>query len=135
MAYTIVERPTEIWLSLRGRTIEELFAEALKGMMEAMGPLFDDGGREIKRLIAVQSKDEVTLLIDFLSEALASAHARREAYNEVNFVNLSSDALEAEFLGMRVVSFTQEIAAVSHHEAKMWQNEKKEWEATVVFDI
>lgn len=135
MAYTIVRRPTEVWLSVHGKTMEKLFAGALMGMMEIMDPLLDESGKATKRLIAVQSSDETRLLVDFLNEALVYAHARREAYTEVDFVNLSGDALEVELQGMHVVSFVDEIVAVSHHEAKVRQKENGEWEATVVFDI
>ena len=122
-------------MSVKGKTFEELFQDALLGMVEIMNPSRPREARPVKREIAIEAPDATALLIDFLNEALSSMQVEREAYAVVRFLSLSEHSLKAKLEGYKAGSFGEDIKAVTYHEAKIKQNEKGEWETILVFDI
>ncbi len=134
MSYEIAKHTADLRMKVEGKTPEELFAEALRGMMGVLKE-GSERGEKRKRKIAVQSGDRTSLLVDFLNEALAAAQINREVYDRAVFRRFSETELEAELEGAAVGSFDEDIKAVTYHEADVRRNEKGEWETGLVFDI
>lgn len=134
MPYEIVKHTADLRMKVSGKTPEELFAEALRGMMFVLKEE-GGGGEGRKRTVVVQSADLTSLLVDFLNEALAQAQINREIYDRVVFKNFSETGLEAELEGTAADAFDEDIKAVTYHEADVKRNEKGEWETGLVFDI
>lgn len=135
MAYKILEHTADVRLLVEGRTLEELFLEALRGMMEVLKPEKKEGGGESTRRVQIEATSPTALLVDFLNEALWLAHTHREAVAEVNFEALTETRVVAVLRGAAVESFGEDIKAVTYHEAEIRENAAGNLETLLVFDI
>ncbi len=135
MPYSFRKHTADIRMNVKGKTLEELFQDALSGMVKVMSPAQLREARAIKREIAIEASDATALLVDFLNEALALMHTECEAYAVVRFRSLSEYSLEAELEGYKTESFDEDIKAVTYHEADVKKNNKGEWETILIFDI
>lgn len=136
MPYKFLKHTADLRMEIKGRTTEELFKEALSGMIAVLkAPGIKYQVSSVKRSVKVRSADKTALLVDFLNEALAQAQINKEIYTGVSFVKFSEHELEAELVGAPVESFAEDIKAVTYHEADVKENEKGEWEATLILDI
>ncbi len=135
MPYSFRKHTADIRMNVRGKTLEELFQDALSGMVKIMSRTRLREARAVKREIAVEAPDATALLVDFLNEALALMHTECEAYTAVRFRSLSGRSLKAELEGYKIESFDEDIKAVTYHEADVKKNNKGEWETILIFDI
>ena len=126
--YEILEHTADVRMLVQGDSLEDLFSEALYGMMEILEPKVDDQKKVIERVIAIEATDTTTLLIDFLNEVLLSTQIHKEAYNKMIFKELSQHSLEAILSGIAVQSFGEDIKAVTYHEAEVKRTEDGTWE-------
>lgn len=122
-------------MHVTGATLEELFRDALFGMVALADPASHAERQPLGREIALESGDPTALLVDFLNEALASMHTDREAYTEVTFHSLTERSLQATLEGYRAESFGEDIKAVTYHEADVHRSSVGAWETIIVFDI
>lgn len=138
MPYEIIEHTADIKIRVWGDSLENLFSEALIAMMKIVKittKLPIDNLVVMEREIRIEAPDVTALLVDFLSEALALSQTNKEVYTEVKFNRFSETELEALPRGVKVDDFSEDIKAVTYHEAEVKQNEKGEWETILVFDI
>lgn len=133
--YEILEHTADVRMLVQGDSLEDLFSEALYGMMEILEPKVDDQKKATERATTLEAMDTTALLIDFLNEVLLSTHINKEAYNKVTFKELSQHSLEAILSGIAVQSFGEDIKAVTYHEAEVKRTEDGTWETMIVFDI
>ena len=131
--YEILEHPTDLRIRAFGKTKEKLFSNLLKGMFLGAGAKIEDQ-KKVSRKIKIKSTDEQSLLVDFLSEALAQSDINNEAYFEIEFKKLTGTELVGKFFGSPVLSFGTEIKAVTYHGLEIKKTDGG-WEATVLFDI
>ena len=122
-------------MRVTGATLEELFRDALLGMVALADPIAQAERVPLRREIAVESGDATALLVDFLNDALASMHTDREAYTNVTFHSLTERSLQAKLEGYRAESFGEDIKAVTYHEADVRRAPSGQWETIIVFDI
>lgn len=115
------------------RSYPGLFRQALLGMFDVLKP--EPLPEKTERGVAVRSPDTAALLVDFLNEALSLAQANKEMYTSATFKTLSKTTLRAHLRGQRVSSFSDDIKAVTHHEAKVERDPQGLWHAHLVFDI
>lgn len=120
-------------MRVESKRLPTLFRQSLLGMFKLLRPI--GHGKHVQRSVTIRSSDLSTLLIDFLNEALALAHANKETYASVRFKTLSPNFLEAQLEGYRISSFHNDIKAVTYHEAKVEKDAKNVWYAHIVFDI
>ncbi len=132
--YKILEHPSDVRVQASGDSKEELFLNAMKGMVAVLRPKIKDKKEKIKNKIKVKSVDINALLVDFLSEVLYLSHVNKEIYTDVKFSRFSDKELAGELFGNKVESFGEDIKAVTYHDLKI---EKKDglYEATILFDI
>ncbi len=135
MTYRILEHTADVRMRVEARTLAELFAEALGGMMEVLKPERRKDAAETTRRIQLDAPSATPLLVDFLSEALWLAHTHREAFVGVAFEAISETRVEAVLRGVPAESFGEDIKAVTYHEAEIRQNAAGNLETVLVFDI
>lgn len=136
MAYDFLEHTGDVRMEVSGNTPEELFTEALAGMMAFMGPhIARDNDAEAEQKISVTASDRAALLVDFLNEALRLAQEHKEFYTKTAFSRLDETALEADLYGRLVEQFDDEIKAVTYHEAEVSRTPDGKWRAKIIFDI
>ena len=138
--YKILPHPADIRVQAFGKTKEELFLNAMKGMTAVLQPKIRSTKHEIRN-IKVKSVDLNALLVDFLSEVLYLIQTNKEVYNNIKFTKFSpsnssgQSTLEAELIGNKVESFGEDIKGVTYHGLKITQNKDGLYEATVLFDV
>lgn len=135
MPYEVIAHTADLRLKVRGTDPEDLFREALKGMMGVLKADTKHMPTPVRQTVAIEAADRTALLVDFLSAALSRAQISREVYTDVQFRHFTERALEAELIGAKVSEFDEDIKAVTYHEADVRKNERAEWETTLVFDI
>lgn len=134
--YEILEHTGDAKIRAFGKTKEELFLNALKGMMALLKPKIKNQKSKPKiRKIKITSPDVNSLLVDFLSEVNYLVQTRCEVYEDATFVKLSDTEVEAQLYGRAVEEFGEEIKAVTHHGLEIRQNPEGMREATVIFDV
>ena len=133
MKYKILEHIADVKVRAFGKTKEELFLNAMRGMVEILKPKILKEKSETRK-IKIESVDINALLVDFLSEVLYLIQTNKEVYNNVKFTKFSDTELEGELTSNKIESFGEDIKAVTYHGLKI---EKKNnlYEATVLFDI
>src|SRR5208282_2561861 len=135
MPYTILEHTADVRMLVEGRTLAELFAEALRGMMAVLKPEGKEDTGETRRRIQIESPSRTALLVDFLNEALWLAETHRESYAEVTFESISETRVDAALRGRAVESFGEDVKAVTYHEAEIRETGEGNLETKLVLDI
>lgn len=133
MKYKILEHTADVRVQAFGKTKEELFLNAMKGMAEVLQP--ERKAQSAKRKMNVKSMDLNSLLVDFLSEVLYLSQVNREVYNDIKLTKFSDKELEGELTGNKVEEFGEDIKAVTYHGLEIKKNRQGLWEGTVLFDI
>lgn len=132
--HKILPHTADLRLKIFGKTKEELFANAVRGMFLAIEPTYSEDAPEVGRLVRINSKDTDALLIDFLSEVLYLSDIHDEAYNKIEIEQLSDQEIRAIIFGKPIKGFREEIKAVTYHGAHIKQV-KGVWEVEIIFDI
>lgn len=135
--YSIIPHVADVRLSVRGKSLEELFITALEGMNRIISKEYEKflNKHMFVKEITLESADNTSLLIDFLSEVLTLSHINKAIFYTVDRLEISNNSLHAHILGTKLDKFDRDIKAVTYHEAQVKQSEKGEYETTIVFDI
>lgn len=134
MAYEFLEHTADVRLRVTGRTLGELFSEALAGLMELLRPGAATGP-EVRRPVSLSASDATALLVDFLGRVLLDAHTRRERYDGLTVLKLTETRIEAELVGAAVAGFGDDVKAVTYHEADVRRTADGGWETVIVLDV
>lgn len=135
----------DIKLRVYGKTLKELFCNALNGMFQTVRPIAPDCVIKEDRVVCdsltekhevhVTAIDRDALLVDFLSEALYLSDAHNEAYFDATIHELDNQNISATLHGVKIKGFeVVEIKAVTHHDLRIEQIDDV-WCADIVFDI
>ena len=135
--FEILEHTADLRIKAWGKTKEELFKNALRGMayVQKEEARIKKQEARITKKVQVKSTDMTALLIDFLSEVLTQSQIDRVVFFDANFKAFSDTSLEAEIEGIKVDKFDEDIKAVTYHEAEVKQNPEGVYETKIVFDI
>ena len=131
--YKILAHPADVKVRAFGKTKEELFLNAMKGMSAVLK--VKSKKLKVKRKISVKSLDLNALLVDFLSEVLYLSQVNKEVYSNIKFNKFKDKELGGELIGNKIESFGEDIKAVTYHGLEIKKNKKGLYEATVLFDI
>lgn len=134
LVYEVLEHTADVRLRVRGGTREEVFVSALLGLMHVLAPEAGRCEKVRSRSVSIDSEDLSYLLVDFLNEALWLALVHREAYDEVRIRLLEDSTMTAELSGHPVLSFGEDVKAVTYHEADLREHDGA-WETTLVLDV
>lgn len=132
--FEILEHPSDIRIKAFGKTKEELFLNAMKGMIAVLRPQILNPKSKIPNKIKIKSIDLNALLVDFLSEVLCSIQTNKEIYINVKFSKFNDKELEGELIGNKVESFNEDIKGVTYHGLKI-EHKNGSYEAVILFDI
>jgi len=135
----------DLKIRVYGVTREQLFEHAVIGMFQVIHPQIPacriEHGRvvcdelPVTREMEIRSFDEVSLMVDFLSEALYLSDVHNEAYLAAKVHEMSDTYVRATLHGIAIAGFeVVEIKAVTYHELEIKQVDG-EWQADIVFDI
>ena len=140
--YKILPHIADVRVQAFGKTKEELFLNAMKGMNAVLKPKIKDKKQKIKNKIKIESLDLNALLVDFLSEVLYLIQTNKEIYNKIKFTKFSDPSnssgqaeLEGELTGNKVSEFGEDIKAVTYHGLKIEKNKKGLYQTTILLDI
>jgi len=131
--YEIVQHTADIRLRVSSPTIEGLFAEALRGLMEVIKPERIQA-ENVHAEVRVSAPDPTALLVDFLNEVLTRCHIQREIYPHVVFRSMSETSLHADLEGHRAANLGEDVKAVTYHEANVRQAGGI-WSTILVLDV
>jgi SHS2 domain-containing protein len=132
--FEVLPHTADLKIRAYGKSKEELFVNALKGMFASIRPEVRDK-TVVSHEVSVESHDLDSLLVDFLSEALYLSDVHKEAYLDAEIELEGEDRLKGVIKGVKISDFQGgEIKAVTHHDLKI---EKKEGllVAEILFDL
>lgn len=133
--YEILEHTADIGLLARGRTPEEVFAEATVGMLEIAGAWHPGSGETVG--IAVEGPDLAAMLVDWLSEVLYVQDARNLSIGGVDIETVSPHSAKGSVTARPFAEDASEgvqIKAVTYHQLSVEQASGG-WMARVFFDV
>jgi len=134
--YEILEHTGDAKIRAFGKTKEELFLNAMRGMTALLKSKIKNKKPKTKiKKIKINSPDLNSLLVDFLGEVNYLIQTNREIYIGAKFTKFSDTALEVELIGQPVEEFGEEIKAVTYYGMEIKQNSDGIWEAAIIFDI
>jgi SHS2 domain-containing protein len=131
--YEILHHTADIRIRVTAASLEELFSDALRALMDVMHGA-PASGDEATEPIELGSVDLTALLVDFLNEALVRAIVRRRAYTGVSFASLGETHLAATLTSVPASSFDEDVKAVTYHEAEV-RRSGDGWTTMLVLDI
>jgi SHS2 domain-containing protein len=135
-SYKLLPHTADTRLYVEADTMEELFKGALGGIAEIIKNGIVAKKVETKsKMVKIDSLDQTSLLIDFLSEVLQYIYEEKVVYFRTKILKLGEKEMEAEIFGREEEGFDEDIKAVTYHEAEIKKNEKGYWEVTIVFDV
>ncbi|MDP3769467.1 MAG: archease [Candidatus Sungbacteria bacterium] len=136
--FELLPHVADIHMRAWGKTIKELFCNALQGTASLMQPSLSHTAvvKKEKQGIRVDAVDINSLLVEFLSKVTALSDIHNMVFTHITFKTLGDNFLEAELSGTHIDGFEKEIKAVSYHEVDIKRNsESGLYETTLVFDI
>jgi SHS2 domain-containing protein len=132
--FDILEHTADIGLRVRGRTIEELFENAIRGLIQIVGARGEREEREERVVVPLDADDPGAALVEVLDGVifLVDAHHARIAK-----VGVTSDGSVVATLGWapseQPVEGT-ELKATTYHQLKV-ESSPSGYEARVYFDV
>jgi SHS2 domain-containing protein len=129
-----IEHTADVGINARGDTLEQLFANCLKGMLSILTEkkISSDQTKEIK----LAAPDRESLLVDFLNEVLFLANTRSWLPVDAE-IEVKDNILKAKLKGSAVdlrETLREEIKAATHHRLEIFK-EKGTWLTRVYFDV
>lgn len=142
--FELVPHTADLKMRVYGKTVPELFRNAVVGMFQLMNPQAKGCRVSNDRLLCPQlpiahqihlaSQDLEALLVDFLSEALYLSDSNNEAYLDAQ-IEIVGTTINATVYGIPITGFSKsEIKAVTYHDLSIKQVNDM-WQAELVFDI
>lgn len=137
MKYKILEHKADIKIKVFGKTLEELYKNAVWATASILYKNLKLTTKNLKltKTLVAKSVDREILLVDFLNDILGESQISQAVYSEVKFKELRDNYLKAEIKGYSIERFDEDIKAVTYHDLSIRQNEKGIWEATILFDV
>ncbi len=133
-AFEEVEHTADRAITARGRTLEELFGNAARGLNLVLGFRPEPGARSEAKRIALGAVDTEGLLVSWLGELAYLAESESFGGERFLFERFSPTALEARVLGRRAAALEKAVKAVTYHDLAI-RREGGLYTATIVFDV
>lgn len=131
-AIEFVEHTADICLRVQGKTLNNLFQNALTGLFQVMRPEWTKD--PISRSLHVTGNDRETLLVNFLNELIFNAETYREAYEHADFDKIEDQVVMARLHGRKTRGFNTHVKAATHHDLFIREKDGF-YEGQVVFDV
>jgi SHS2 domain-containing protein len=132
--FEILEHKADLKIRVFGKTKEELFENAMVGMLKSAKYEKEVKNQKSKIKIKIKSIDLPSLLVDFLSEVLYLVETKKLVFEKVEFKKFTENEIEAILIGKPLKRMGVHIKAVTYHDLKILQK-KEGFEAEILFDI
>ena len=132
--FEILEHKADLKIRVFGKTKEELFENAMVGMLKSAKYEKEVKNQKSKIKIKIKSIDLPSLLVDFLSEVLYLVETKKLVFENVEFKKFTENEIEAILIGKPLKRMGVHIKAVTYHDLKILQK-KEGFEAEILFDI
>lgn len=137
--FEIVSNDLQTGLRIWGKTLKDLFRNALAGIAFYLKPdIFElkKIGERVHEKIKTDAVDLNTLLVEFLSKTISHAEIRGAIFTEISFKKFGENFLEAEIRGVKTTDFERDIKAIPYHDVDIKKNpETWFYETTLMFDV
>lgn len=137
--FEFLPSPANVKMKVWGSTIQELFRNALRGMLFYLEPSFLSAAnlkQKEKMYVSVEAVDINSLLVEFLSEVIARSDIENMVCTDISFETFGENFLTGKFSGASVDGCNNEIKAVSYYEVDIKKNpETGFFETVLVLDI
>jgi SHS2 domain-containing protein len=141
--FRIVPHTSEVGLRISGKTWEEFYRAAARGLLALYGAgglpgkeADQDQGKRMKLSLKGETAEE--LLVAWFNELNYLLSAKRLLPTGLEFSKAGPKELEAEVrlepLGARGVLLEREVKSASYYHLKV-RGERGEWRATVILDV
>ncbi len=131
--YELIPHTADLRILVHGKSLKELFENALHGMFEAKGARPTNQICK-NRPIRADGPTTEDLLVDFLSDALAMSDTNNEVYERIEWKSFSETEAQAVLSGRKVSRFDLDIKAVTYHDLEITED-KDGFHVDIVFDI
>jgi SHS2 domain-containing protein len=132
-AYRLLSHTADLALEVWGADLEELFANAARGMFAQMVEVADMPVT-VQRVIDLTAGDDESLLVAWLSELLYLRETRREAYGSFTVTFPAPGSLHGLARGAPWQTFDRPVKAVTYHGLAI-THERSGFCATIVLDV
>ena len=129
--FEIEQHTADIRLRIVAATVEELFADAVRGLMAVMKA--SPRGDAQQDSIEIDAPDLTALLVDFLNEVLLRCHTEQRAFEPESIV-LRDHAITAGLTARAIDEFEEDVKAVTYHEAEVVETPDG-WSTRLVLDV
>jgi SHS2 domain-containing protein len=134
MSFEEVEHTADRALRIRGRNLDELFANAAAGLNSLMLATSRDNADSVERRIELDAADGEDLLVAWLSELAFWAETESLIFSRYHFTELSPVRLRAVVTGRPVNELQRHVKAVTFHNLAI-RRDPEGLVVTVVFDV
>jgi SHS2 domain-containing protein len=131
--YEILPHTADVRIRLENTSLESLFDDAARAIV-AFSEITTMPHAVEERNLIVDSVDPATLLVDFLNEILTLLHVGRLAFDGFRSITIAPASLRARVRLLAVETWTEDIKAVTYHEASV-TSDGELWRAGIVLDI
>ena len=129
-----IDHTADLCLRARGATLEELFANAARGMFHLMRCEPGVRPHRMSRHILLQAGDLEALLVDWLNELLYLAEAEQELFDTYDITHLGETRLEATVRGATDHAPQRGIKAATFFDLEVTHSSTG-YQATITFDV
>lgn len=134
--FEVIEHTADVGIVARGRSLEELFANAAAGMLHFLIDPRSVRAAEQRR-VAVEADDLEGLLIAWLNELLVLLNGDGFIPASFDIREVTDRGLAAEVQGERVDPsrhrFRLDVKAATYHQLRIARNDV--WHARIIFDV
>jgi SHS2 domain-containing protein len=127
-----LEHTADLALKVHGHSLEEIFANAARGMFSLMADL-DDLALSVSREVHLEAPDRESLLVDWLNELLYLHEVEEEIYSRFEIETLST-TLSATVWGTKMEASKLTVKAATFHDLEIRETEDG-YLTTIVFDV
>jgi protein archease len=135
MSFDEISHTADVKIHASAPTLEGLFSETFKALMQVLYGTDRDGG--VIRKIRVESTDNESLLADFLSEALFVSEVEGLVFSDAR-VKIEDHVLSAELRGERFDplrhSAGTEVKGISYSELEI-MHDANGYKLDIIFDV
>ena len=136
-SFELLAHTADVRILAKGDTPDNLFSASLEGLCRIIKPGYENkvSAFNLKKKIEVESIDITTLLVDFLSDALTLMHEEKALFPKVEIKKITTNYIECLVYGFKVRGFSEDVKAVTYHEADVTKNENGIYETIIVLDF
>ena len=137
--FEILPDDSGVRIRVRGKTVRDLFRNALLGVTSYMSPdvaAYAKSDRREHEEIAIDTVDINSLLVDFLSRVVARSDMRNAVFTGITFKKFGENFLSGQLTGVATDRFENEIRAISYSDVDIRKNPKTRlYEAMLTLEV